>query len=216
LSAAAGEGRTVAAVMRRLRPRLLAFVPAVLVVLVLDQLTKHFVRAHLTEGAEPTKLLPFLDLRHVRNTGIAFSLLSDQVWLVLLFTVVVLVVLGTLMVRAKPTDRLTLVGVGGIAGGALGNLTDRLRLGYVTDFIHLPHWPTFNVADCGIVGGVALVVLRQWREPLPEVNLDDEDDWVEDDAAAGGDVAGASAAAPVPARAAAEDAEPAEVDDDAS
>ncbi|HEX9204829.1 MAG TPA: signal peptidase II [Candidatus Deferrimicrobiaceae bacterium] len=116
---------------------------------------------------EPRELLPgILGLVHVRNTGVAFSLLSnlDPRW------VHPMLILATLLAMAAvlayiwhlPGKGLAPPGLGLILGGAIGNLIDRWRLGYVVDFIDLHwrthHWPTFNVADIGISVGVALLV----------------------------------------------------------
>ena len=116
---------------------------------------------------EPRELLPgFLGFVHVRNTGVAFSLLSnlDPGW------VHPLLILATLLAMAAvvayiwhlPGKGVAPFGLGLILGGAIGNLIDRWRLGYVVDFIDLywrtHHWPTFNVADIGITVGVALLV----------------------------------------------------------
>jgi len=116
---------------------------------------------------EPRDLVPgFLGLVHVRNTGVAFSLLSslDPRWvhpLLILATVLALAaVIAYLWVL--PGKGIAPFGLGLILGGAIGNLIDRARLGYVVDFIDLHwrayHWPTFNVADIGITVGVALLV----------------------------------------------------------
>jgi signal peptidase II len=94
----------------------------------------------------------------VRNDGVAFGLLSGGDALVLAFT------LGTLALVlayfATHRDRAGLwVSVGLLAGGALGNLADRLRIGAVIDFVDPPLWPAFNVADVAIVAGVGLLAL---------------------------------------------------------
>ena len=116
---------------------------------------------------EPRELLPgFLGVVHVRNTGVAFSLLAnlDPRW------VHPLLILATLLAMAAvvayiwhlPGKGVAPPGLGLILGGAIGNLIDRWRLGYVVDFLDLHwrthHWPTFNVADIGISVGVALLV----------------------------------------------------------
>jgi signal peptidase II len=124
---------------------------AALVVLV-DQVTKHTVAAGIGFGQE-RKLVPGLKLVHVRNTGVAFSLFSGGGAIVLVFTFAVLgVLVGYLAMR--PTRPLLWLPTGLLIGGALGNLIDRIADGAVTDFIKLPHWPAFNVADIAITFGV--------------------------------------------------------------
>lgn len=132
---------------------------------VLDQVTKSYVRAHMDVGEAPIKLVPFFDLRYVQNRGVAFSLLSGHQELVLVAVALVFTLLVVLVVRTLGTDIVSLVGIASILGGAIGNVIDRVRLGFVTDFLHISHWPTFNVADIGIVVGVGLLLLRQLRPP---------------------------------------------------
>lgn len=126
------------------------------VVVIIDQLTKHLVRSGIDQG-DVDKLIPPVKLVHVRNTGVAFSLFSGGGTLVLVFTLLALVVLvGYLSLR--PERHLLWLPTGMLVGGAIGNLIDRISSGAVTDFIKLPAWPAFNVADMSITFG-ALVLL---------------------------------------------------------
>lgn len=145
-----------------------AYLVTTLVVFVFDQASKAMIRTSIDPGGERIELLPFLDLRHVHNRGVAFGLLSNHPQLVGVGTVVVAMLLFAMLSRMPDTDRMTVVGVAGIAGGAVGNLADRVRQGYVTDFINVPHWPTFNVADIAITCGVVFVIWRQWLRAVEE------------------------------------------------
>jgi len=121
-------------------------------VLALDQLTKHTVATGIRQG-HPEKFLPGVQLVHVRNTGVAFSLLSGGGALVLAFTLGALAVLvGYFALR--PGRQGLWLAVGLLVGGAVGNLIDRVANGAVVDFIKLPLWPAFNVADVAITFGV--------------------------------------------------------------
>lgn len=122
----------------------------------LDQLTKRTVAAGIRPGHEQS-LLPGVHLVHVRNSGVAFGVLSGGGGLVLAATLVALAVLLIYFVR-HPARRGLWVPTGLLAGGAFGNLIDRLLNGSVTDFIKLPHWPAFNVADMAITFGVIALV----------------------------------------------------------
>jgi signal peptidase II len=109
----------------------------------------------------------FFDLVHVRNTGVAFSLLStlDHRWVHPFLILATVLAMGAVLayIAYLPCRGTAPVGLGLILGGAIGNLIDRARLGYVVDFIDLHwrghHWPTFNVADVGISVGIALLVI---------------------------------------------------------
>jgi signal peptidase II len=137
------------------RVRRVAFARAAIVlgiVVGLDQLTKHTVATGIAPG-ETRKFLPLVDLVHVRNTGVAFGFLSGGGSLVLAFTLLALAVLiGYLALR--PERPWLWLPTGMLVGGAIGNLIDRISTGSVIDFIKLPDWPAFNVADMSITFGV--------------------------------------------------------------
>jgi len=99
-----------------------------------------------------------LSLVHAQNSGVAFSLLSGSEVIVVLVT---LVIVGAVLVffAGHSDTRLLWLSTGLIVGGALGNLLDRIRAGSVTDFIQLPHWPAFNLADTSITLGVATLIV---------------------------------------------------------
>ena len=123
-----------------------------LVVVGLDQLTKHTIAASIRAG-ETRKFLPAINFVHVRNTGVAFGVLSGGGALVLVFTLIALAVLIGYFAR-RPERPWLWVPTGMLVGGALGNLIDRIVSGSVIDFIKLPDWPAFNVADMSITFGV--------------------------------------------------------------
>jgi len=139
--------------------RFVAFARAGLVaalVVGLDQLTKHTVAAGIADG-QTRSLIPGVKLVHVRNTGVAFSLFAGGGALVLVFTLLVLALLVGYLAR-RPDRPLLWLPTGMLVGGALGNLIDRVANGAVTDFIKLPAWPAFNVADMSITFGVLVLV----------------------------------------------------------
>jgi signal peptidase II len=141
------------------------------VIVVLDQITKALVRAHLVQGAL-VPVVPGLSLSHVHNRGIAFSLFADGglVSRVVLHMVIVgaVIVISWMLVR-HGQGRLAAFGFGLVLGGAVGNLIDRVMHGYVIDFVHVwvrigertASWPDFNVADSSITVGAVLLVVRE-------------------------------------------------------
>ncbi len=141
--------------------RTLAVVAAVLV---LDYVTKHTV-ATSTAAEEGRSVFLGIHLIHVRNTGVAFGFFSGGGAIVLVITLVALGLLVAYLLRRPGRQGLWLA-TGLLLGGALGNLIDRIAHGAVTDFIKLPLWPAFNVADMAITVGVLalLWVLEGPRE----------------------------------------------------
>jgi signal peptidase II len=129
-----------------------------LVVVALDQLAKHAVRASIVQGEEHG-VLPGVALVNTRNRGVAFGFLPGDP--VAVTVVIALALLALLVYVALHASRpLIWLPTGMLLGGALGNVIDRLRAGYVTDFVKLPlGWPPFNLADVSITLGVLILLL---------------------------------------------------------
>lgn len=140
--------------------RILYIVVAV-VAFALDRVTKLLVEQNLRLGERHELVGSLLELRHVHNRGIAFGLFSGAGSIVVAGTLLVGVLLFVFLLRVEPSDLLTITGGALITGGAIGNLVDRVQYRYVIDFLHLPKWPTFNLADVWITVGVVLVLLAQ-------------------------------------------------------
>jgi signal peptidase II len=139
------------------RRRALARAAVVFAVVVgFDQLTKHTLGTWIRPG-QVRHVIPGLKLVYERNTGVAFSFLAGTGALVYVVTGVALVGLVSFMLM-RPRRGLLWLPTGMLVGGAVGNLIDRVALGSVIDFIKLPHWPAFNVADISITFGVVILV----------------------------------------------------------
>ncbi|MCW3041765.1 MAG: lspA [Solirubrobacterales bacterium] len=124
----------------------------VLVVLALDQLTKKLVRDGVRVGDEDA-VFPGVSIVHTKNRGVAFSALEDKTAIVVV--VIALAMLALLVYVARNAGRPGIwVPAGLLTGGALGNIVDRVFEGEVTDFVKLPAWPAFNLADVAITFGV--------------------------------------------------------------
>ena len=131
-------------------------------VVALDQASKGLIREQIARG-ERVEVLPFLSLANTRNSGVAFGLSGDVPPLLIGAAIALLVGLLAFLSLRRNAARLVWLPAGLLVGGALANLCDRVRDGAVTDFIDLPLWPTFNLADVSIVIGVALLVLLSER-----------------------------------------------------
>ena len=150
----------------RFNPDLLRLFGVGLAVFVADQVTKRLAEARVLPGERVDFFGP-LDLTLTFNDGIAFGLAAGGGVLVILLSVIALVALGFFVGAAPPGWPTSLSG-GLILGGALGNLVDRVRFGEVTDFLLLPGWPAFNLADVGITAGVVILALVMIRKPDQE------------------------------------------------
>jgi signal peptidase II len=152
--------------MRALAP----YAAIVVFAIVFDQWIKWQVETGM-DMHQRIDLLPFLALFRTHNTGIAFSMLSSfgGYGLVLLTMTVIGVVLW-IAARSEPDQLIARIGFALIIGGAIGNLIDRVLLGYVVDYVlfHLPNWSfaVFNLADAFITVGAGMVILDEflsWR-----------------------------------------------------
>lgn len=131
-------------------------------ILVVDQLTKRLIVASIEQGQVKT-VLPFLDLVYVQNRGVAFSSFSGQPWVVGALVGVALIALAIWFARNR-TIRYAWIAAGMLAGGAIGNILDRLTVGHVIDFLKPPSFPAFNVADSSIVVGMGVLILAMELE----------------------------------------------------
>jgi signal peptidase II len=139
------------------------------VVIALDLYTKHLVQQAFAYG-EHLRVTSYFDLVRYHNTGAAFSFLADaggwQKWFFTTVSVVASVVIIYLL-KKNPHNKLFCWGLALVLGGALGNLYDRITLGYVVDFLYFYYqqfaWPAFNVADSAICIGVALLLLDSFK-----------------------------------------------------
>lgn len=138
-----------------------------LVVIVLDQLTKRLAEVSLIPY-QPVPVMPMFNLTLAFNTGAAFSFLSDaggwQRWFFIVLTLVVVSVLFNWLWRMRAEERLHAIAISLVLGGAIGNLIDRVWLGYVVDFLDVYyktyHYPIFNIADSAITIGVILLIIE--------------------------------------------------------
>jgi signal peptidase II len=132
-----------------------------------DQLSKLWIRTHLALW-ESLPLTDRLSLSYIGNTGSAFGLFANQTFLLIIISIAALLFILLFLRYLSPAATLSVVSIGLILGGAVGNLIDRLRFGYVTDFIDIRlwsnfHWPTFNIADVAITVGVFTLIYSFYK-----------------------------------------------------
>lgn len=140
------------------RPALEAWV-AFSAVLVLDQASKALIRAALRPGESIPVLRDIFYISHVRNIGAAFGLLPGARPVFVATSLLVVIAIMVYWARWKPKTRWLLISTALVAGGAVGNLIDRVFAGRVTDFFEVRGFPVFNIADSSIFIGVALLII---------------------------------------------------------
>jgi signal peptidase II len=131
-------------------------------VVVLDQAAKAAIEANVVPGEKVDVLGP-LSLTLAHNDGVAFGLASGGGVALVGLTIAALVFVGVLFAR-NPNRPGMWVAIGLLAGGALGNLIDRVRVGEVTDYLDVLSWPPFNLADVAITLGVFVLALSYLAE----------------------------------------------------
>jgi signal peptidase II len=149
------------------RAQWLALAAIALAAVIADQVTKHVVAGNLQLG-EGVHVVGPLTIRHVQNSGIAFGLFSNATAAVIVVTTIAIAWMLVYFARSGARHPVLPVALGLVIGGSVSNLADRVRLGFVTDFLDFRYWPAFNLADSFIVIGVgillAALVLAE-REP---------------------------------------------------
>ena len=144
------------------RGKLRLFLIVATLVVILDQLSKLWIRTHLVLG-ESLLITDRLNLTYIGNTGSVFGLLANQTFLLITVGLASLLIILLFLRYLSPVTTLSMVSTGFILGGAVGNLIDRFRFSYVTDFIDFRlwgsfHWPAFNIADAAIAVGVCTLI----------------------------------------------------------
>lgn len=146
---------------------------AVVIVLVLDLVSKHWVLSYLVPG-QSKPLIPWFNLFYARNHGAAFSFLANQDgwqrWFFAGIAIAIVAILLVMMYRSSAKQKINNIAYAFMIGGALGNLFDRLINGFVIDFIDFYignwHYPTFNLADSFICVGAAMIMLEGFLWPV--------------------------------------------------
>jgi len=141
------------------------------IVIALDLVTKHLIQGAFQFG-EQLKITSFFDLVHYHNEGAAFGFLNNaggwQKWFFTAISITATIVI-TYLIKKNNAQKLFCLGLALVLGGALGNLYDRVTLGYVVDFLNfhlnIHAFPAFNVADSSISVGVALLLLDSFKKP---------------------------------------------------
>lgn len=148
---------------------------------VFDQVTKTYIASSFFIGESIDIVPSFFNLTYIQNYGVAFGFLSSldpliRTPLLILIPLVAFVVILMMLKGTRENDFFSIVSFSLIAGGALGNLSDRIRLGFVVDFLDfhygsLWHYPAFNIADIAICSGVGILLILTVRDSRREAKL---------------------------------------------
>ena len=135
----------------------------VTILVVLDQYVKNLVVLNIPLGKEIVLIDRFFSLTYVRNYGAGFSILQNARLFLSLLSIIAIIALSCMLIKARKGDTLSIISYILIISGALGNLIDRIRLGYVVDFLDFNifgyDYPVFNVADCFITVGCFMLII---------------------------------------------------------
>jgi signal peptidase II len=156
-------------IVLKLESRYFALAAIASLIVIIDQLTKLYIHTHFAPSDTVVVIPGFFNITYVRNIGAAFGIFRDSAesfrsLFFMLMPPVAMIIILTILRGVSNTDRWNVLALSMIFGGAIGNYIDRLRFGYVIDFLdfHLRSvyaWPSFNIADSAIVVGVGILLL---------------------------------------------------------
>lgn len=134
-------------------------------IIISDQITKAFIVEWLKPQGTVSIVGDLLRLTFVTNSGVAFGMLTGIPYILTVPIVILIGVITFYLVKTLGQSFLLTLALSLELGGALGNLIDRIRLGYVVDFVKFPYWPAFNVADsCVVIGAIGLAIVLLWQD----------------------------------------------------
>ncbi len=154
---------------RQIQDYLILFLPVGLII-ILDQLTKSWVRSNLALGQStgPEWLLPYVRIVHWYNTGVAFGMFQGIGKFFIILAIIISIAIIFYFPRVPRQDWALRIALIMQMAGALGNLIDRVTVGHVTDFIAIGNFPVWNVADASITVGVGVLILGIWLQECRE------------------------------------------------
>ncbi|MBO4468647.1 MAG: signal peptidase II [Clostridia bacterium] len=173
-----------------MKKKMISYILALIVaggIISIDQYTKALAVERLADSGNAQPFIKgILEFSLIKNTGGAWGILHDNTWILISVTLVVTVVIVALLLKYGPGNKLVFWAATFVLGGGIGNMIDRIfKNGAVVDFLHFEFWktfPTFNIADCAIVVGAALMVLYFMLDSIKEykkrkiVKKDDNED----------------------------------------
>lgn len=129
-----------------------------LLVISIDQISKYYIEHNMSLGMSIPVIPNIFHITYILNPGAAFGLLEHKTELLIFIALIMIFILVYYYNRIPETLKILRFGLGLLAGGSIGNVIDRVRIGYVVDFLDFRVWPVFNVADIAIVCGVFSII----------------------------------------------------------
>ena len=145
------------------KKNILVFSTALLVV-ILDQLTKFFIKQNFQLNQSIPIINKMLHLTYITNAGSAFGLFRGLNWFFIIFSIIVIIAIFYFINQIKNNEKLMRFSVGLLLGGTIGNLIDRILYGAVIDFIDFRIWPVFNIADSAVTISIILLIFLLWKK----------------------------------------------------
>lgn len=143
-----------------------------IVVVIVDQLSKFYIETHMHLGMSIPVIENVFHLTYILNPGAAFGMLEHRTSFFIIVALLLVAAVIYFYPRIPPGHRMLRAGIGLQVGGAIGNVIDRIKTGYVVDFFDFRIWPVFNIADIAIVCGVGLIILSILRSQPKEEQYD--------------------------------------------
>lgn len=143
----------------------------IIILILLDQITKGMISSNMLLHESIPVINNIFHITYARNFGAAFSILQNQKSFFIIIGSITIAILIFVVIRyEKRFDKVLMTSLSLITGGAIGNLIDRIRLGYVVDFLDFNVFPVFNIADSSIVCGTILMIIYMlWIEPKKNI-----------------------------------------------
>ena len=129
-------------------------------IVILDQISKYWIRTNIFLNNSMVIIKPILSFTYVRNTGVSFGLFKGYIWIFTLILILALIYFVFLFFKEKQYRLIYSI----ICAGIVGNLIDRLFLGYVVDFVNFHLWPIFNIADSAIFIGILWLIVLEYKK----------------------------------------------------
>lgn len=146
------------------------------IILIIDQILKNIVKTKMSLNQEIVLIKNFLSINYLKNTGAAFSILTNQTLILIIISFIIIFVLDRFLTKEKNLNNLSVISIGLILGGIFGNLLDRILYKGVIDYLSFRifsyNFPVFNFADMAITIGTFLLLFNMVKEDIQNKKLD--------------------------------------------